>query len=67
MDLQVVRASNVQYNATGERVESLIRVAQQETSDDELRQQLRDLVPDFHPHTVVSAADEFRATAVRRA
>jgi hypothetical protein len=32
------------------RIEALVTAAQSEHPDEELRQHLRNLVPDFHPH-----------------
>lgn len=48
---KVLRARNgILPEGLVRRIETLVRSAEQEHPDDELRQLLRTLVPDFHPH-----------------
>jgi FlaA1/EpsC-like NDP-sugar epimerase len=66
---KVLRARNgILPDGMARRIETLIKSAEQEHPDDELRQLLRTLVPDFHPHpTPPVDEDQKTAASVRRA
>jgi FlaA1/EpsC-like NDP-sugar epimerase len=68
---KVLRARNgILPEATLQRVEALMRATQTGQSDEELRQLLRSLVPDFHPHPtppLPSADETHREIAILRA
>lgn len=65
---KVLRARNgILPEGMARRIEALIRCAEQEHPDDELRQLLRTLVPDFHPHPTPPADEEQKAASARRA
>ena len=49
---KVLRARNgILPEGVMRRIDALVRAAEEEHPDDELRQLLRNLVPDFHPHS----------------
>ena len=68
---KVLRARNgVLPDGIMQRVDGLVRAAETEQSDEELRQLLRNLVPDFHPHPsppLPAAEEPRREIAVLRA
>ena len=66
---KVLRARNgILPDGMARRIETLIKSAEQEHPDDELRQLLRTLVPDFHPHPTPPVDEDQKAAAsVRRA
>jgi FlaA1/EpsC-like NDP-sugar epimerase len=70
---KVLRARNgILPEGTMRRVDALTRAALSlGLGDDELRQQLRDLVPDFHPHSSAPSSatgeEETKITPIRRA
>jgi len=68
---KVLRARNgILPEGIIQRVDSLVRAAELEQSDEELRQLLRNLVPDFHPHPsppLPAAEEDLKEIAVLRA
>jgi len=67
---KVLRARNgILPEGLGRRIENLVKSAEAEQPDDELRGLLRMLVPDFHPHpSPPSPVDDERGnTGVRQA
>jgi FlaA1/EpsC-like NDP-sugar epimerase len=67
---KVLRARNgILPEGLGRRIETLVKSAEAEHPDDELRGLLRTLVPDFHPHPSPSSPvdDERGITGVRQA
>jgi hypothetical protein len=66
---KVLRArSGILPEGAMRRIESLVGAAEAEHPDEELRQLLRNLVPDFHPHPApgtVTPVGEPREVAVR--
>jgi len=64
---KVLRARNgILPEGIGRRVEGLVRAAEMESADEELRQLLRGLVPDFHPHPAPVTDEETRNAATWR-
>lgn len=54
---KVLRARNgILPEGIMRRIEKLVEAAEQEHPDEELRQLLRNLVPDFHPHRALAAS-----------
>jgi FlaA1/EpsC-like NDP-sugar epimerase len=54
---KVLRARNgILPEGVMRRIETLVSAAESERPDDELRQLLRNLVPDFHPHPMLPSA-----------
>jgi len=65
---KVLRARNgILPEGVMKRIEALVAAAESEHPDDELKQLLRSLVPDFHPHptTVTPSADDGREISVK--
>lgn len=65
---KVLRARNgILPEGAVRRIDALIKSTDLEQSDEELRQMLRVLVPDFHTHPAPPIEEETRETSIRRA